>query len=103
MLEEVHLRGMPGIHETIDVPFPEKIVRMHIFRENADWFIVEFDTLQRLFYGYANVRSGPPGWRYFSLDEINDCWLPSLNPDAELDLEWKSRKAKDIQAIMGGE
>jgi len=103
MLKEDLLSRMPGIYETMDVPFPEKIVQMHIFREYADWFIVEYDASQRLFYGYANAHPGSPGWGCFSLDELADCWIPSLSPDAELDLGWKPRKAKDIPDIMGGE
>ena len=103
MLDEAQLGRMPKIYETIDVPCYEKVMHMHIFRENAEWFIAEYDASQRLFYGYANVHSGPPGWGYFSLDELSDCSLPSLSPDAELDLGWKPRKAKEIPDILGGE
>jgi hypothetical protein len=103
MLEDALLEGIPGIYESVDVPFPEKIVKLHIFRENADWFIVEYDSSQRLFYGYANVRPGSPGWGCFALDEIANCHLPSFSPDAELDLRWRPKKAKEIQDILGGE
>lgn len=103
MLDEAHLGVMPKIYETVDVQFSEKVIQMHIFRENAEWFIAEYDSSQRLFYGYANVHSGPPGWGYFSLDELSDCSMASFSPDAELDLGWKPRKAKEIQDILGGE
>jgi hypothetical protein len=103
MLEDAFLKGFPGIYETMDVPFHEKVVQMHVLRENAEWFIVEYDASQRLFYGYANVRPGPQGWGCFGLDEIEDCHLPSLSPDAELDLKWLPRKVKEIPDILGGE
>ena len=103
MLDEALLGRMPKIYETFDVPFPEKVIQLHIFRENAEWFIAEYDVSQRLFYGYANLHSGSPGWGYFSLDELSDCSLPSLNPDAEMDLRWKPKKAKEIPDILGGE
>lgn len=101
--DEILLGRMPGIYETVNVPFSEKVVQMHIFRENADWYIVEYDPLQRLFYGYADVHPGPPRWECFSLDEIADCWLPSLSRNAELDPGWKPKKAKEIPEILGGE
>ena len=94
---------MPRLYETFDVPFPEKLVHMHFLRENGDWFAVEYDPEQRMFYGYIDVRPDSPHWGYFGLDEVMDCWIPSLCSDPDLDLDWKPRMAKEIPAILGGE
>jgi hypothetical protein len=40
---------------------------------------------------------------FFGLDEIDDCWIPSPCPEAELDLDWKPKKVKEITGILGGE
>jgi hypothetical protein len=103
MLDRSRLSNLPKLFETMDVPFPERSVQMRFLRENGEWFAVEYDPLQRLFYGYINARPGPPHWGFFGLDEIEDCWIPSLCPEAELDLDWTPKKVKDIPGILGGE
>jgi hypothetical protein len=95
--------SLPKLYETQDMPFPERVVQMHFVRENGEWFAVEYDPEERLFYGYIDVRPGPPQWGYFGLDEIMDCWIPSLCPEADLDLDWKPKIAKEIPGILGGE
>jgi hypothetical protein len=94
---------MPRLYETLDVPFPDKLVQMHFLRENGDWFAVEYDPEQRIFYGYIDVRPGTPHWGYFSFDEVVDCWIPSLCSEPEMDLDWMPRKTKEIPDILGGE
>jgi hypothetical protein len=93
----------PRLYETLDVPFHDKLVHIHFLRESGDWFAVEYDPEQRMFYGYIDVRPGSPHWGYFGLDEVMDCWIPSLCSDPDLDLDWKPRMAKEIPAILGGE
>jgi len=94
---------MPRLYETLDVPFTDKLVQMHFLRENGDWFAVEYDPEQRMFYGYIDVRPDPPHWGYFGLNEVVDCWIPSLSSEPELDLDWKPRMAKEAPGILGGE
>ena len=103
ILNESRMGSLPRLYETIDVPFPEKLVHMHFLREDGEWFAIEFDPAQRLFYGYIDVRPDPPSWGYFGLDEVVDCWIPSLCPEAEMDVNWKPKRAKEIPSILGGE
>ncbi len=102
-LIKARIKGLPRFHGTLDAPFPERIVQMHFLRENGEWFAVEYDPEQRRFYGYIDVRPGTPHWGFFSLDEVMDCWIPSLSPEAELDLDWQPKKAKEVSSILGGE
>ena len=95
--------SLPRLYETMDVPFAEKMVPLHLLRENGDWYVIECDPEQRLFYGYIDVRPGTPHWGYFRLDEVTDCWIPSLSAEAELDGNWKPKRAKEIPGILGGE
>lgn len=87
----------------METPFPEKIVHIHFRRENGEWFAVEYDSAERLFYGYIDVHPGTPHWGFFGMDEVADCWLPLLCPQAEVDLDWVPKKAKEIDRILGGE
>ncbi len=50
------MANLPKLYETQNVPFPDKLVHMHFLRENGDWFAVEYDPEQRMFYGYIDVR-----------------------------------------------
>jgi len=102
-LNESRMAALPGLYATLDVPLPERLVQMHFLRENGEWFAVEYDPEQRRFYGYIDVRPGAPHWGFFSLDEVMDCWVPSLCPEAELDLDWQPKKVKEIPSILGGE
>lgn len=95
--------GLPKLCELQDVPFHEKLVQMHFTRENGEWFAVEYDPERQLFYGYIDVRPGSPHWGYFGLDELVDCWIPSLCPEAKVDLDWRPVRAKEIPSIVGGE
>jgi hypothetical protein len=103
ILNESRMGSLPKLFETIDVPFPEKLVHMHFIREDGEWFAIEFDPAQRLFYGYIDVRPGTPYWGSFGLDEVVDCWIPSLCQEAEMDVNWKPKRAKEIPSILGGE
>jgi len=102
-LDRSRLSSMPRLYEAQSVPYPERWVQARFLRENGEWFAVEYDPEQQLFYGYIDVRPGPPHWGYFGLDEIVDCWIPSLCPELELDLAWAPRQVKEIPAILGGE
>jgi len=102
-LDRSRLSSMPRLYEAQSVPYPERWVQARFLRENGEWFAVEYDPEQQLFYGYIDVRPGPPHWGYFGLDEIVDCWIPSLCPELEMDLDWAPRQVKEIPAILGGE
>jgi hypothetical protein len=94
---------MPIIGKTLDIPFSDKIVQMHFLRENGDWFAVEYDPVERMFYGYIDVHPGDPHWGYFGIEEVVDCWIQALCSIPEVELNWKPKKAKEISSILGGE
>jgi hypothetical protein len=99
--DEVKLIQMPKIHETLDVAFQEKLVKMRFFREGAEWLAVEYDPRERIFYGYLDVRPGLPHWGFFALDELMAVCAPCQ--EVECDSHWTPTKAGEIPLILGGE
>jgi hypothetical protein len=102
-LDMSRLGRMPRLYETTNIPCSERIVHLHFMRENGEWFAVEYDPSQRMFYGYIDFRPGPPHWGFFGLDEVVECWIPSLCKDPVLDMNWIPKKTKEISGILGGE
>jgi hypothetical protein len=93
-LEEI-ISKMPETYETDNVECRDKIIYLHYFYHNCHWFIAEKDKLpgQHMAFGYANL--GDPicaEWGYVSLWEITHGNFP-----IELDLEWTSKKFKEIK------
>lgn len=100
---DLELSGFPGLHDTSDTPFPEKYVLMHFIIDNGEWFAVEYDPAEHLFYGYVDLRPGHPEWRCFSLYELSDLRTSLLDVDVERDARWMTKKVKEIPVIVGGE
>ncbi|HII06572.1 MAG TPA: DUF2958 domain-containing protein [Methanotrichaceae archaeon] len=100
---DLELGSFPGLHETMEIPFPEKEVLMHFIMDSGEWFAGEYDPNERLFYGYADLRPGRPEWRCFSLDELSGLRTSILNLGVERDVCWMPKKVKEIPIISGGE
>ena len=102
-LDKSLIVSLPGLHETLQVPLSETIVKIHFVRENGEWFATEYDPDERRFFGYIDERPGSPHWGFFELEGVSDCYIPSLCPNAEIDADWTPKKAKDVLSILGGE
>ena len=64
------LARLPRIYQTEPIPAPDKIIHLHFFFHNCDWFAAEFDGEDQ-FFGF--VCLGDPvmaEWGYFSLAEL---------------------------------
>ena len=101
--DRILIGSLPRLHETLQFPLAETIVKMHFIRENGEWFATEYDPDERRFFGYIDVRPGSPHWGFFDLDQVSDCYIPTLCPDAKIDANWDYKKAKDVTNILGGE
>jgi hypothetical protein len=87
---------MPSTYETKDLSSDDKVVHLHYFTGNADWFIIEKDKgtpededseAQTQAFGYACIHEGEFG--YISLPEITEA-------GAELDLHWTPKTMREI-------
>lgn len=111
---EQELSLLPGLYETEDIPMLEKIIHMHLFCGNADWYIAEYDKENNLFFGFANLGDIEMAeWGYISLDELKEIKvkIPVTLQNAGItghgtvevdrDLHWKPKKFKEIEEVQG--
>lgn len=61
---------IPGLYETDGIPSNDKKVIVKYFCpwNNCTWYGVEYDSKERLFFGY--VKGFESEWGYFNLDEL---------------------------------
>ena len=83
-----------------DSPLEERVIYMHFFLGNSDWYVAGYDPQKRMFFGYfiPNNDYAKAGWGRFSLDTLDKL---RLDPDLEVvrNLDWKPKKAMDVDRI----
>jgi len=107
---EVELAKIPKLYETEDVPVKDKIIWMHFFLDNSDWFIAEFDG-EDTFFGFVclNGWQDCAEWGYISFKELKELKVKQpigidgqrmLMPlEVDTDLNWISRKSFNVSLI----
>ncbi|MCA9734271.1 MAG: DUF2958 domain-containing protein [Deferribacteres bacterium] len=81
---------IPRLYETEHIPVEEKIIHLHFFIGQCDWYIAEFDGGD-LFFGYANLGDDEMAeWGYISFQELKDICIRGIEVDR--DLYWKPKK-----------
>lgn len=89
-------KKLPKIGATEKLKDHQKKVVVKYFSpvSGATWYALEFNPVERLFFGYANITDGELG--YFSLDELESVRLP-FGLKIERDLYWnESTSLKDV-------
>jgi hypothetical protein len=98
---EKQLAKLPNLHATEGVPIEEKVVHMHFFIGGCDWYVVEYDPNDRLFFGYAILNEDYENaeWGYIPLDELVEIKVP---PGIEIDRDkwWKPTRAGEVEKIV---
>ncbi|MFC1878262.1 DUF2958 domain-containing protein [Thermodesulfobacteriota bacterium] len=92
------LDKIPRLYVTEDTPLKEKIVQMHFFILECDWFITEFDG-EDIFFGYALLNGDQQNaeWGYISLKELQELSIKGIEIDREI--HWKPKPAREIEKI----
>jgi hypothetical protein len=92
---EKQLDSLPKLYETEHIPLEDKIVKMHFFLCGCDWYAVEYNPEDHLFFGYANLNDKQSAeWGYFSLDELKKIKVSFMQVDR--DLHWQNRPFKEV-------
>ena len=90
---------IPRFHEMDGIELPDKLVWAHFFLSGCDWWILEYDPEDRLFYGYARLggMEDCAEWGYTSFDELRQIEHQGMQVD--FDLHWKVRPVSEISEI----
>lgn len=98
-----HLAGFPEIESTDAIPLEQKVVRAHFFLGGSDWYAVEYDPDQRLFFGYAILNNDfqSAEWGYFHLDELRSVRTRE-GFEVDRDLYFEPQQARDVPKIRRG-
>ena len=77
-------------------------MHVHFSLGGSDWYGVEYDPAQRLFFGYAVLNDDLENaeWGHFSLDELRDVKARGLEID--YDIDWNVRPAREVEQIRLG-
>ena len=107
---EKELAKVPRLYATENVPARDKVIHLHFFIGNSDWFICEYDG-DDTFFGFAclNGWTDLAEWGYISFKELKELRVKqpididgqkALIPlEVDRDLYWISRKAVNVSLI----
>ena len=104
------LSRIPRLYSTEGVKASEKVIYLHFFLCNNDWFIAEFDS-DDTFFGFVCLNGWKEfaEWGYFSFKELKELQVEQpivvdgkrevMFLEVECDEYWMVRKAKDVKLI----
>jgi len=97
-LEE--LVKIPTLYSTDKIPPKDKLIYEHFFIFCCDWYVVEYDPKEQLFFGYAILNNDYQNaeWGYVSLNELKSLNFKGF--EVERDLYWNAKKASEIEKIV---
>ena len=68
------LEKLPRLYATENTPMPDTTIHMHFFLGGCDWYVAEYDSNERVFFGYAilsnDLEMAEGG--YISFDELRE-------------------------------
>jgi len=109
---DTELAKIPRLYETEDVSVKDKMIHIHFFLGNSDWFICEFDG-EDTFFGFVclNGWKDCAEWGYISFKELKELRVKQpigidgqkmLIPlEVDRDLYWIPKKASEVLLIHG--
>lgn len=94
------LAKLPKLYASENTPWEETAIHMHFFLAGCDWFMAEFGSEERIFFGYAilNQDLDNSEWGYTAFDEMRDLRIGPLEIDR--DRHWGIRKASEVEKIV---
>lgn len=95
------LEKIPRLYETEHTPLQDKLIYLHFFIADCDWFISEYDG-DDLFWGFAILNNDleMAEWGYISFRELKSIKIDGcIEIDCELEEYWKIRKASEVDKI----
>lgn len=95
------LDQIPGLYETEKIETKDKLVYLHFFIFECDWYIVEYDG-NDLFFGYVIMNGDTQNaeWGYISFSELKSISIKSVEVDCETETCWRIRPVSEIEKIQ---
>jgi hypothetical protein len=80
----------------------EEMIQMHIFnREKMNWYLVEYSSISRKFFGYFENPNDTITSGFYTLESILSYGKKGEDWEPIVDEGWKPILAKDIPRLQG--
>ena len=102
---DAELQKLPPIGHYRDKSLADIKIHQHYFFGSADWWISEYDSKDKLFYGYACLGDKQLAeWGYIALDELMDLKISPVGMssyfEVDRDLYWQPRYVPEVMDIV---
>ena len=93
------LNEIPKLYSTEEIPLKEKLIQLHFFIGNTDFYIIEYDG-KNMFWGFVilNGDMEMAEFGYVDFEEIKSIRANGWQ-EIECDLHWKIRSANQVEKI----
>lgn len=97
------LAKLPVFYSTESISLKEKMIYVHFFLDECDWYVSEYDAESKKFFGFAILNNDyeMAEWGYFGFEELRDLRISFLEVDR--DLHFEPKKAVEIEKIRKAE
>jgi hypothetical protein len=84
------------------VPLGEEVIRLHCWNhKKMNWYLTEYDIINRRFYGFFESRSEGISSGAYPLEELLSYGRRGEPWEVMVDEGWMPVKAKEIEALKG--
>lgn len=93
------LNSLPKLYATEEIPLKEKLIQLHFYIGNTDFFIIEYDG-KETFWGFAILNNDyqMAEFGYIDFQELRSIRTNGWH-EIECDLHWKIRPANQVEKI----
>ena len=94
------LQQIPKLYATEGTPLQDKLIYLHFFIGDCDWYIAEYDG-QHIFWGFAILNQDfiNAEWGYIPFDQLQQIKIAGGLFEVDCDKYWKIRPAKKVDKI----
>ncbi len=93
------LNSLPKLYDTEEIPVKEKLIQLHFYIGNTDFFIIEYDG-KNAFWGFV-ILNGDYEMAEFGYIDFQELRSIRVNGWQEIDYDqhWKIRRANQVEKI----
>jgi len=97
--QSAQLASIPRLYQTEETPLQDKLVFLHFFIGNSDWYVMEFDG-ENNFWGFVILNNDfqMSEFGYFGFEELSSIRVKEFY-EIENDTSWQVRQARQVERI----